>query len=302
MWVEENGSGISFASVVKDSPFKLPPFGDNIGWNNTVGDKPLKPSPFRDNADWDTIKRSSWGEGQTESINQPLVSALRRRLREEDYLKNTEQRLKRLEQRLSSRSSTSKPVRRIRPNNPFQSAASQKFFSQFLPPKNRSKSVKPELNVKQFFLSTTYYLNNNATKTVTIGWRPETGEAANFVSACAFKTFVTLSASELTDLTERLHDTTDFFPSGVKPKYCKFPIKFSTIYGVKHITIKNQDRSISLNSDEWSSKILGTPATGDIMRKHRGNAVVESENVIVEAETIAEHLGADFNMPRVINQ
>ncbi|KAG8239390.1 hypothetical protein J437_LFUL019137, partial [Ladona fulva] len=38
------------------------------------------------------------------------------------------------------------------------------------------------------------------------------------------------------------------------------------------------------------------------MRKHRGNAVVESEDVIVEAETIAEHLGADFNMPRVINQ
>ncbi|KAG8233831.1 hypothetical protein J437_LFUL008053 [Ladona fulva] len=38
------------------------------------------------------------------------------------------------------------------------------------------------------------------------------------------------------------------------------------------------------------------------MRKHRGNVVVESENVIVEAETIAEHLGADFNMPRVISQ
>lgn len=38
------------------------------------------------------------------------------------------------------------------------------------------------------------------------------------------------------------------------------------------------------------------------MRKHRGNAVVESESVIAEAETIAEHLGTDFNMPRVINQ
>ncbi|KAG8236041.1 hypothetical protein J437_LFUL015641, partial [Ladona fulva] len=40
----------------------------------------------------------------------------------------------------------------------------------------------------------------------------------------------------------------------------------------------------------------------DIMRKHRGNAVVERENVIIVAEAIAEHLGTDFNMPRVINQ
>ncbi|KAG8236160.1 hypothetical protein J437_LFUL005267 [Ladona fulva] len=39
-------------------------------------------------------------------------------------------------------------------------------------------------------------------------------------------------------------------------------------------------------------------STGDIMKKYRGNAVVESKNVIVEAETIAEHMGTDFNMPR----
>ncbi|KAG8235671.1 hypothetical protein J437_LFUL015041 [Ladona fulva] len=48
--------------------------------------------------------------------------------------------------------------------------------------------------------------------------------------------------------------------------------------------------------------VVNALQSNNIMRKRLGNAVVESENVIVEVETITEHLGTDFNMPRVINQ